>query len=91
MSSVFTLKKENTQTFLEYQLQYYNHLYSGIIDIRPRVVADQQNILHHILLLGDLFEFPANPPKALSITSLELSFLVQERLSFMLCNYVGAY
>jgi hypothetical protein len=91
MSGDFSLKKQNTQTFLEYQLRYYNHLYTGIIDIRPLVVIDQQNILHHILLLGDLFEPPANPPRILSITSLELSFLVQEWLSFMLCNYVGAY
>lgn len=85
------MKVQNTQSSLRYQLRYYNHLFTGIIRLRPQVVVDQQNTLHHILLLGDLFEPDANPPKILSITSLETSFLIQEWLSFMLCNYVGAY
>lgn len=87
----FKVKVGYTDAALKDQLRYYNSMFQNIIKHRPQTVVDQQNLLHHILLLNDIFEPELAPPKTLRITSLELSFLIQEWLSFMLCNYLGAY
>lgn len=59
--------------------------------MRTEVYVALPCILHQVLLLSDLFEPEYHPPKTLTITSLEISFLIPEWLSFMLCDYLGAY
>lgn len=70
--------------------QYYMGMYRAPFNYRPQVVVDQFNILHHLFLLGDLFD-EFGPPRALDVIRLEMPLIFREWISFRICTYTAAY